>query len=360
MTRASRSSLAWGRETIVSLTQAEIMLVLAVVLLLLLLVKNEDLAAAKDDLREAEERTSALAEQGAMSEEAIVEQREQAELAREVKEMLVRRESAPPAETGTARLQPRDREANLLRSEDVEELRRVVEETVLVNRAIERLERETESVNGAPPRPPRQERVKQLGDAVAIAGALDAHLSPERQDALRSALERDNANLMPRSEQGARATSGGEAVGELLSQWLGDTAATNGRSDGGRGDQVGFDPCWPRPARRNERRYYVAYDVTYANGRYAVKPHSDWQAGVPVVDEALAGPVSALRDYPRTSVSPDELLKLGQRIDAAVDGLRKSRAYPPKCLLVATINEEASGAVAKFIRHKVGIYPITR
>lgn len=348
-----------------SLTQTEIMLVLTVVVLLLLLVKGEDLTATKDALREAEERVSALTEQGAMSEEAIAEQREQAELAREVKEVLVRRESAPPAETGTARLQPKDREADLLHPEDVEALRRVVEETqqraeeaAVVDRVLDRLEREADPVDGAPP---RQERIEQLGEAVAIAAALDAHLPPERQDALRNAVKRDNANLVPRGEQGARATGGGETVRALLSQWLGDAATTGeGQSGNGRGDQVGFDPCWPRPARRGERRYYIAYDVTYANGRYTVKPHSDWQAGVPVVDEALAGPVSVLRDHPRTSVSPEGLLKLGERIDAAVGSLRENRAYPPKCLLVATINEEASGAVAKFIRHEVGLYPITR
>lgn len=348
-----------------SLTQTEIMLVLTIVVLLLLLVKGEDLAAAKDALREAEERAPALTEQGAMSEEAIAEQREQADLAREVKEVLVRRESAPPVETGTARLRPRDRDADkadLLRPEDVEALRRVVEETqqraeetTVVDRVLDRLEREADPVDGAPP---RQERIEQLGDAVTIATALNEHLSPERQGALRGALKRDNANLAPRGE---RATGGGEAVRALLSQWLGDAATTGeGQSGNGLGDQVGFDPCWPRQARRGERRYYIAYDVTYANGRYTVKPHSDWQAGVPVVDEALAGPVSVLRVYPRTSVSPEELLKLGQRIDAAVGSLRENRAYPPKCLLVATINEEASGAVAKFIRHKVGLYPITR
>ena len=351
-----------------SLTQTEIMLVLTVVVLLLLLVKGEDLAAAKDALREAEERTSALTEQGAMSEEAIAEQREQADLAREVKAVLVRRESAPPAETGTARLRPSGREADkadLLRPEDVEALRRVVEETqqraeetAVVDRVLDRLEREADPVDGALP---RQERIEQLGDAVAIATALGEHLSPERQDALRNAVKRDNANLVPRGEQGEWATGSGEAVRDLLSQWLGDAATTGeGQSGNGRGDQVGFDPCWPRPARWGERRYYIAYDVTYANGRYTVKPHSDWQAGVPVVDEALAGPVSVLRAYPRTSVSPEGLLKLGERIAAAVGSLRESRAYPPKCLLVATINEEASGAVAKFIRHEVGLYPITR
>lgn len=341
MKRASRSSLAWGREATVSLTQTEIMLVLAVVVLLLLLVKDGDLAIAKDDLQETEERIATLTEQHAMSEEAIVEQREQVELAREVKEILIRGESVPPAGNGTARLRPRDRKTALLRREDVEELDRVLEENSSVKSVLKRLKPETEPMDSAPP---RQEQIDQLGDAVAIAAALRRHLSPEGQDDLRSALER-----------------GGEAVQDLLSRWVGDAATKDERRSGdGSGDQVGFDPCWPRPGGRRERRYYIAYDLTYANGRYAVKPHSDWQAGVPIVDRALANRVSVLHDFPRTSVSAGELLKLGQRIDAGLDPLREDGTYPPKCLLVATINEEASGAVAKFIRHEVGLYPITR
>ena len=349
-----------------SLTQTEIMLVLAVVVLLLFLVKSEDLLTAKDDLRETEERIATLTGQHAMSEAAIVEQRRQADLAREVKEVLVQGKSVPPAETGKARLQPRDRKAALLHPEDVEELRRVVEETqqrteeaALMDDVFERLEGEAAAVDGVRP---RQEQIEQLDDAVSIATALREHLSPERQDALRSALERDNANAVDaQSEQTARPTGGGQATQELLEQWLADAATTGEReSGGGIGDQVGFDPCWPRPGDRRERRYYIAYDMTYANGRYSVKPHSDWQAGVPMVDEALAGPVSVLRAYPRNTVSAEGLLEFGRRIDAAVDLLRKNRTYEPKCLLVATINEEASGAVAKFIRHEVGIYPITR
>lgn len=346
MTPASRSSLAWGREATVSLTQTEIMLVLAVVVLLLLLVKDEDLAVAKDDLRETEERIVALMAQDEMSEEAIIEQREQAELAREVKEVLVRRESASYA--------ARDRKPALL-PEDVQELRRIVEETpqrndeaALVNAVLERLGPEVEPGDGTPRS--MQEQIDQLDDAVALARAFDEHLSPDRQEALRSALERDDANSV----------AGGDAVRDLLSQWLPDAAKGDGQSATSLGDQVGFDPCWPRQGDRSERRYYIAYDVTYANSRYAVKPHSDWQAGVPIVNQALAGPLSVLRNYPREPVTPDELLESGQRIEAAVDSLRKNGTYPPKCLLVATINEEASGAVAKFLRHRVGIYPITR
>ena len=335
MTRASRSSLAWGREATVSLTQTEIMLVLAVVVLLLFLVKDEDLATAKDDLRETEERIDRLLGQYAGSEGAPIEVLEQADLAGEVKKILVRNESGPSAEPETPRLQPKDRRPAPLRPEDVEELGRVVKKA-------QKIGLETKPVDGAPT--PKKEPLDQLDDAVATGVALHEHLSPERQRALQNALER-----------------GGEAVQELLSQWFGDLATTGQEQTGiSIGDQVGFDPCWPRPGGRRVRRYYIAYDVTYANGRYAVKPHSDWQAGVPMVDEALAGPVSVLRTYPRTSVSPEELLNLGKRIDDALDPLREDGTYPPKCLLVATINEEASGAVAKFIRHEVGIYPITR
>ena len=74
----------------------------------------------------------------------------------------------------------------------------------------------------------------------------------------------------------------------------------------------------------------------------------------------VAGPLSVLHSYPRTSVSTRELLAFGRRINAALDPLRQSGQYAPQCLLVVTLNEEASGAVAKFLRRDVGLHPITR
>ena len=335
-----------------SLTQTEIMLVLATVVLLLLLVTDEDLTAAKNNLSVAEERISRLAEHSAASAEAIVEQSVQADLAREVKEVLVRGGAAPPDETSAARLHPKD----------VAELRRVVKErrqhaveTALVISALERAG--LESVDDAHS---KQQQIAQLGNAAAVGAALRKSLSPERQRVLQDALEWDNASAAAASEQKERTVHQGEAVQNLLAEWLSAAPANTAQSGSGLGDQVGFDPCWPGPGGIGERRYYIAYDVTYADNRYVVKPHSDWQAGVPIVDEALVGPLSVLRSYPRVSASRREMLVLGQRINAALEPLRENGLYAPGCLLVATLNEEASGAIAKFLRKDVGIYPITR
>lgn len=81
---------------------------------------------------------------------------------------------------------------------------------------------------------------------------------------------------------------------------------------------------------------------------------------MPIVDEALAGPLSGLRSYPQAFASTQEMLAFGRRLDAAVNPLRENGLYAPECLLVVTLNEEASGAVAKFLRREVGLYPITR
>ena len=109
MARATRSTLAWGREAIVSLTQTEIMLVFAVVILLLLLAKNNDLADATKDVEAVKRLKVALEERAEATPEEILEQKSQADLAREVKEVLVRGGAGPTSESETRRLlQPSD------------------------------------------------------------------------------------------------------------------------------------------------------------------------------------------------------------------------------------------------------------
>ena len=335
-----------------SLTQTEIMLVLAVVVLLLLLVKDGELTAVKTDLVAARERISNLAQQSEVSEEAMAVQRDQVDLAREVKDVLVRGGAAPPGETNAARLHEKD--VSELRRV-IEERRRQVEETALMDSVLERA-----GLGPADVAQSRRQQIDQLGSAAEVGAALRNSLSPERQRALQDALERDKANVATTSEHDEPPAHEGDAVRELLAEWLQDVPASEAQLDNGLGDQVGFDPCWPRPGGAGERRYYISYDVTYTGNQYRLKPHSDWQAGVPIVDEALAGPLSVLRSYPRMSASTQEMLAFGRRINAALDPLRESGQYAPQCLLVVTLNEEASGAVAKFLRRDTGLYPITR
>lgn len=347
-THATRTTLAWGREAIVSLTQTEIMLVLAAIVLVLLLVKDGDLTATKTDLAEAEERNSRLTEKRTASGDAVVEQQEQVDLASEVKEVLVRSGAAPPDENGSARLSPRD----------VTTVERMVEEqgqqeaeTAAVDRALERA-----GLTPAGKVQPKQQQIDQLGSAALLGEALRKGLSPERQRALQDALDRGEEGEVGVGKQDGPLAYQGEALEELLAEWLRDGP----QQGSGLGDQVGFDPCWPGPGGVGARRYYIAYDLTYADERYVVRPHSDWRVGLPIVDEALSGPLSVLRSYPRAPASTQEMLVFGRRINAALSPLRENGSYAPECLLVATLNEEASGKIAKFLRQDVGLYPITR
>ena len=308
-----------------ALTQTEIMLVLAAVILLLLLAKDLDLTAAQAELASTEQQLVAVAEQTAARPLEIVEQRQQADFAREVKEALAR-DAAPQRDGVRLRLEPRD----------VAEVRQLVAsrartqaETAAVDRALARA--------GPQAGASREQQLERLAETAALGATLRESLSEGRRQAL---------------------AEGADPAAQLAA-WLRPETGVEAKA-GGRGDQVGFDPCWPGPGRAGQRRYYFAYDITYADGSYRVRPHSDWRSGTAVVAEALAGRLGAvLRDHPREAVSPAALRRFGQRVDAEVAHLR-ANAYPPDCLLAVTLNEEASGAVAKFLRGEVRLYPVTR
>lgn len=325
--RTTRASVAQRREAVLSLTQTEIMLVLAAVILLLLLAKDLDLTAARAELAETEQQLAVLTEQTADSPEALVEQRRQTDLAREVKEALARN-GARQHDRGRLRLEARDVAAV---REMVATRERQQAETAAVDHALARAKPEA----GAS----RKQQMAHLADTAALGATLRESLSEERQRALAGAAD-------PAAQ---------------LSSWLRPEKVSEGRGEGiGSGDQVGFDPCWPGPGGAGQRRYYFAYDVTYADGKYRVRRHRDWRTGTAVVAQSLAGRLgAALREHPLEPVSPAALRSFGRRIDAEVDRLR-GNAYPPNCLLAVTLNEEASGAVAKFLRGEVRLYPVTR
>lgn len=357
MAQATRSTLAWGREAIVSLTQTEIMLVLAVVILLLLLAKNADLAAATEDVEAVKRLNVALEERTTATQEEILEQKSQADLAREVKEVLVRGGSESPSESETSRLQPDDVAAI---EEAIQHRRQQTAEQEAVDRALQH------AATGSPEQP-KADRIEELGNEAGLAKALRESLSPERLDELQEAIENDRAaESGPQqplgsevAEQQVAANEVGkgrsEAVRSLLAEWLQET-----REQRGEGDQVGFDPCWPGSGRRLERRYYIAFEITHEAGRFLVKPHADWQSGAAIVNRALSDPLAVLREHPKGWTTPERLRAFGERVEEALKPMRESGEYPRRCLLVTTLNEEASGAVAKFLRITVGLYPITR
>lgn len=357
MAQATRSTLAWGREAIVSLTQTEIMLVLAVVILLLLLARNADLVAATEDVEAVKRLNVALEERTKATQEEILEQKTQADLAREVKEVLVRGGSGSPNGSETPRLQPRD-VATIEGA--LQEQRQQVAEQKAVDRALQR------AATGSREQP-KVDRIEELGNEAGLATALRESLSSERLRELQEAIKRDRAaesnGQQPLESEVAEQVSTSEvgkeredqAVKSLLAEWLQETQA-----HGGEGDQVGFDPCWPGPGRRLARRYYIAFDITHRDERFLVKPHADWKSGVAIVDQALSGPLTVLREHPKDWTTPEGLREFGGRVEEALNPMRESGEYPRQCLLVTTLNEEASGAVAKFLRITVGLYPITR
>ena len=137
-------------------------------------------------------------------------------------------------------------------------------------------------------------------------------------------------------------------------------------NDSEEGVLVGFDPCWRRHS-SGGRQYYYVYDVTFeresSGGRFRIVPHSDWQKDIPIVNEALVGSLSLLKDYPKHAMTADEFRAFGRRIESALKKKREERPdddYKENCLLAVTLDGDAPGRAAKFVRVDVGLYPITR
>lgn len=130
------------------------------------------------------------------------------------------------------------------------------------------------------------------------------------------------------------------------------------------GRLVGFDPCWRRDANIG-RQYYYVYDVTFERGsdegRFLISPHSDLQAGIPIIDDALQGDLKVLLAYPRQPMTFDNFREFGRDIESALTLKRQERPdYTENCLLAVTLDGDAPGRVAEFVRVVVGLYPITR
>ena len=136
------------------------------------------------------------------------------------------------------------------------------------------------------------------------------------------------------------------------------------KGEAGSGDKYGYTPCWPRIGQGSRTRYHT-YDVTYDNGLFRIIQSSDWsRPKVPNLGEKLDQKLSAvLRGYPRTAVSEQDFAEFGKRVEAVLTGMRgdgRDGWYELGCSLVVTLNPEAPGSIAAFIRGSVGMYPITR
>ena len=116
--------------------------------------------------------------------------------------------------------------------------------------------------------------------------------------------------------------------------------------------EIGFTPCWRGDP--GEKRFFVTYDVTFANERYSVSKHSDFARGMRVVEESPAGLLEVLDGFPQGELNGTGFLDFGRRVSDAV-----GRFYPADCRIAVTINEEVTGNVIALI-NRAGFYPVYR
>ncbi len=117
-----------------------------------------------------------------------------------------------------------------------------------------------------------------------------------------------------------------------------------------RDNEIGFTPCWRGAA--GDKRYFFTYDVTFANGTYAVSKHVDFNAGVNA--DTPGGLLAALDNLPTMGIDESAFLAFGRSVSRASMGV-----YPAGCRLAVTINQQVTGDVISTIR-RAGFYPVYR
>ena len=326
------------REGIIPITHTEIMLVLAVVLLLLLVASNTNWRAR---YAQAEESIASLVEREEMSPETLEEQQRQLDLGREVKDALVRAGVAPGEEQAA------------LTPEDITAIEKLVEDN---NRADQALAEVEETINSA--RSEMESQDEQQSDVASRAQRIEQLAANARiGEMVRRTMEGADQDVVDES-------ASIEDLERRVRRLLGDASAESTvTGDAGEGDLVGFNPCWPGDVARDNRRYYFAYDLTYADNRYQIEPHIDWNQRIPVIVAALSGELAILHDYPTEAVLPEALVSFGTSVERALAPLREldsGNDYPSDCRLAVTLNAEAPLSVAEFVSVDVGLYPVIR
>ena len=245
------------RERIVTLTQVEIMLVLAIIILVLAAAKNADLNEARLLIADSKTRGKVLED-------------EKNDLA----EKLAAAENAAQKTAANTPPAPSDLDEE------------ITEELI--------------SGGGGEKRPP-------LGKTTALSVSAKntaAESLPEKKEptvkqesAAQNTLRAENARLkneIAALQQNARRAAAAQKIK----------------------NEVGFLPCWPGA---QKRRYYFAYNITYFPGgdNFRIAPHPDLASGAEVVRRALAGELAALNDYPRGLISRRLFLQFAKKITAA-------------------------------------------
>ena len=396
------------REGIVSLTQTEIMLVLAVVILILLIAKNTALLAASGELATKSDELKAKNETLATM---CARNPEQAEC-------LVLANSAPSSESSPtepsaeidesapvpANLEPGpnspaeqyEQLAAVLQDElklesdaSFEQVRETVKEVAATDAVVRD---ELKLGSDASPEQVREtvkktaetdavvrdelklhsdaspEQIREtLGDIKQKAGLTDDDVQTSRQeaDAQAERLKEDMESV--RTALGLDDSESSEAITatiDNLQQKLAEATAEVKKLRAEKaGDKFGFNPCWPGPRLVGEegKYYYSTFDLTYypADRQFKIAPHKDLQSAAAVVRNALGGELRVIKNYPKGKITREAFQAFAGKINAAKNRQYRGNKAQADCLLAATINESATNRENKFIL-KAGFYPISR
>ena len=316
------SDSARKREKIVSLSQTEMMFVIAAVALVLFLLADTQRRTAQTSESKISEELTALRETAARDDAPPEE-----DMLAEVAEILTAEGALAAGENSPQRLRREIPDA-------VRELARQKNESAAAQKEIDDALSATDAA-----------------DAANVADAEDSDSRAQRirrllQDAARGEAAADAlgvgdtppATIAAEIKNLRRAIEGKDTRGNTLDHKL----------------RFGFLPCWLGRGAQ-EPPYYFALGVVYRSGRYKIEPHPHLRAQAAVVRSALAGDLALLSSPPSGWIGEDEFEQFGRRAQR-----QKNLQYPnnPECRLIAKINRGAGGHQIVFVRDRVGFYPI--
>ena len=340
------------RERLISLTQTEIMFVLAAVILLLLFAKIDDLTKVQEDLQEARSEIVSMSVAAKESEDAGI-------IHKIITESGIDPNAPDVAEQVTATL-----DAMIAENQQLQEVDNVLAEVKTKPNESKSKSSEKE----------KETRMEKLRKAVKDANAFneekrESNADSESEEGTSEQVEAEREKSksqepkqeMPPEQSDEYYASVGKATWDALGKESLSPQEVKNRII--KLLVGGFMPCWLRePSKQNRRRYYYAYDITYDGEKdlYKILPHKDMQSTATVVQEALSGGLSILQDpsqIPQGWVKAEAMEEFGKKVKRKKDALYSDKS---DCWLMTTINKSASGFKQEFVQLRVGFYPIRR
>ena len=314
-------------EWVISLTQTEIMLVLASIILILLLAKDSEFKKEKQKVVFLQQQIASVKTPEPPSEPESPSPPE-VDITKEVTGILER----------GGLIDPKEESRQVLGDKATEAVQNLVDEKKAVDDAL----RLAESTLGESP-DARHEKILQMGEDAAAGKAAQDALGIAKGDA--EALRNRIAGLEKSTEEIEDASSSLAEENSKLRDRIANTEAEIKRL------RIGFLPCWPRDDSQppyHFTTYLTEYNKTQR--RFHISPH--WDERIPIVQKALAGELSLLRNHPKGWITESEFAAFGQKIRE-----RKNRLYGEECRLVTRINDAGQKAI-EFVRDNVGFYPV--